>query len=74
MLELLIIIGFCWLSFKALGLAFRVTWGLAKLVAGLLFVVAVPMLIFFVLFAGGLLLLVPLALVGLALGILKIVV
>ena len=74
MLDLLLIIGFCWLFFKGVGLAFRVTWGLAKLVAGLLFVLALPMVILVALFAGGLFLLVPLTLVAIAFGILKAVV
>lgn len=71
MLELLLIIAFCWLFFKAIGLAFRAAWGAAKIVASLLFAVAVPLLIVCLVFAGGVLLLVPLALIGLAFGLLK---
>lgn len=73
MLEILTIILFCWLFFKAMGLAFRVAWGTAKMIASVLFVLAVPMLVISLLFAGGILLLVPLALVGLAIGLLKAV-
>ena len=73
MLEILTIILFCWLFFKAMGLAFRVAWGTAKMIASVLFVLAVPMLVISLLFAGGVLLLVPLALVGLAFGLLKAV-
>lgn len=73
MLEILTIILFCWLFFKAMGLAFRVAWGTAKMIASVLFVLAVPMLVISLLFAGGILLLVPLALVGLAFGLLKAV-
>lgn len=73
MLEFLTIILFCWLFFKAMGLAFRVAWGTAKMIASVLFVLAVPMLVISLLFAGGILLLVPLALVGLAFGLLKAV-
>ena len=73
MLEILTIILFCWLIFKAMGLAFRVAWGTAKMIASVLFVLAVPMLVISLLFAGGILLLVPLALVGLAFGLLKAV-
>ena len=73
-LELLLIIGFCWLFFKAVGLVFRVTWGVAKLVAGLLVFLALPLLVVCALFAGGLVLLLPLALVAIALGILKVIV
>ena len=73
MLEILTIILFCWLFFEAMGLAFRVAWGTAKMIASVLFVLAVPMLVISLLFAGGILLLVPLALVGLAFGLLKAV-
>ena len=74
MLDLLVVILFCWLFFKALGLAFKVAWGSAKIIASLLFAVAVPMLVLCLIFAGGLLLLVPLALHGIAFGLLKAVV
>lgn len=36
--------GFAWLFVKSVGLAFHVTWGLAKFVATLLFVIALPLL------------------------------
>ena len=71
MLELLTIIVFCWLSFKLLGLFFRIAWGTAKLIASLLFVIALPMLVLGLFFAGGMLLLIPLGLVALGLGVLK---
>lgn len=74
MLELLTVVLFCWLFFKALGLAFRVAWGTTKILASLLFALAVPMLIAGVLFAGGILLLVPLILVAIAFGLLRAVV
>lgn len=72
MFELLVIVLFIWLAVKAVGLALRLTWGVAKLLASILFVVAVPLLIGCVLFAGGLLLLVPLLLVAAAVAILKV--
>ena len=71
MLEILVTILFCWLFFKAVGLAFRVAWGTAKIIASLLFAVAVPMLVGGLLLAGGFLLLIPLAMVALAFGLLK---
>ena len=71
MLDLVIVILFCWIFFKAIGLAFRVAWGLAKIVACLLFILAAPLLIVCLVFTGGLLLLVPLALIGIAFGLLK---
>ena len=71
MLEILTVILFCWLFFKAIGLAFRVAWGTTKIIASLLFAVAVPMLVLCLLFVGGIALLLPLALVGIAFGLLK---
>ena len=71
MFELLVLILFCWLFVKTIGLAFRVTWGLAKVVAVILFVLALPTLIGCFLVAGGILLLIPVALIGLAWGVLR---
>ena len=71
MFELLVVAAFLWLLIKGLGLAFRVTWGLTKAVAIVLFVLAMPALLGCLLLAGGVLLLIPVALVGIAFGILK---
>ena len=71
MMEFLVLIAFCWLFFKAVGLAFRMAWGAAKIIASVLFALAVPMLILWLGFAGGIFLLLPLALVGVAFGLLK---
>lgn len=71
MLEFLIVIMFCWLFFKAIGLALRVAWGTAKIAASVLFTVAVPLLIGCLIFAGGVILLLPLALIAIAFGLLR---
>ena len=71
MTELLIVILFCWLFFKAMGLAFRMARGTAKIIASVLFAVAVPLLVLCLVFAGGVFLLLPLALIGIAFGVLK---
>ena len=71
MFELMIVVAFVWLSLKTVGLAFRLTWGIAKIVAALLLVLAFPALIVGLLFAGGLVLLLPLLMVGAAFGIAK---
>ena len=71
MLELLTLILFCWLFFKAVGLAFRMAWGAAKIIAALLFALAIPLLVLALLFAGGVFLLLPLALAGIAFGLLR---
>lgn len=59
MFEVIVIGLFLWLSFKFIKLAFKLTWGAAKLIASLLFIIALPSLIVCFLFASGLLLLVP---------------
>ncbi len=71
MLEIIIAVLFFWLFFKAIGLAVKVTWGLTKLIASVLFAVALPLLFVCLFFASGLLILVPFGLVGLAFGLLK---
>lgn len=71
MFELLVVAAFLWLFIKGLGLAFRVTWGLTKAVAIVLFVLAMPALLGCLLLASSVLLLIPVALVGIAFGILK---
>lgn len=72
MFELLIVVLFIWLFAKAIGLAVRVTWTLAKVFAVILFVLALPTLIGCFLTAGGFTLLIPLLLVAAAFGILQI--
>jgi len=74
MLEILTVVLFCWLFFKALGLAFRVAWGTTKIIASLLFTVAVPLLVVCLLFVVGIAVLLPLALVGIAFGLLQAIV
>ena len=71
MLELLVIILFCWLFWQAVKLAFRIAWGTAKVIAVILFILAIPTLIGCLLFAGGMLLLLPLLLIAIAAGILR---
>ncbi len=69
MFEILVIAVFLWLLFKVLGVVFKLTWGLAKVAACILMLVAAPGLVMGLIFAGGVMLLVPLALIGLAFGI-----
>lgn len=70
MLEILLVVLFCWLFFKAAGLALRVAWGFTKIIASLLLTLAVPFLILGLLFAGGIILLIPVAMIGIALALL----
>ena len=71
MFELLTIIVFAWLLIQAIGLAFKLTWGMAKIVASILMVLALPLLIVCLLFVGGAILIVPVAMIGIAAGIMK---
>lgn len=71
MMELILGLLCLWLLFKAAGLALRMAWGTAKILASVLFAVAVPLLVLCLIFAGGLLILLPLALAGIAFGVLK---
>lgn len=67
MFEILTVAVFVWLMFKVVGLMFRLTWGIAKLIAGILLFLAAPVLIVCLLFVGGFFLLIPVGLVALAL-------
>lgn len=72
MFELLITIFFIVLLVKGIGLALRLSWGLAKIAAGVLMVLSLPLLILLMIFAGGVILLLPIAMVALAVGIIKL--
>jgi len=71
MFELLTIVIFLWLAVKAIGLAFRLTWGAAKVAASVLIGIAMPLLVLCLVFFSGIALLVPLAVIGIAVGVLK---
>ena len=71
MLEILTVAIFIWLLVKAIGLALKLTWGVAKVMASILMAVALPVLIVCLIFAGGLALIIPIAVIGIAVGILK---
>lgn len=60
-----------WLFIKGIGLAFKITWGVAKIVATLLLILVAPVLIVCLIFAGGVALLVPVVMVSIAFGLLK---
>ena len=71
MFELLTIAIFIWLLVKAAGFAFKLTWGIAKVTATILVGLALPVLIFCLVFVGGIVLVIPLGMVAIAAGILK---
>ena len=71
MFELLVIVIFIWLLAKTIGLAFKLTWGAAKIVASILIGLAFPVLIVCFIFVGGIALLIPVVMIAIAAGILK---
>ena len=71
MFELFIIALFIWLLVKAIGLAFKLTWGVAKIAASILIGLAFPVLIICLVFVGGIALMVPVVMIAIAAGILK---
>ena len=71
MFELLVIAIFIWLLVKTIGLTFKLTWSIAKIVASILIGLAFPVLIVCMVFVGGIALLVPIIMIAIAAGILK---
>lgn len=71
MFELLVFVIFIWLLAKTVGLAFKLTWGAAKIAASILITLAFPVLIVCFLFVGGIALLIPVLMIAIAAGILK---
>ena len=71
MFELLTVIVFVWLLVKAAQLAFKLTWGAAKVVASILMAIALPVLVVCLVFVGGIALIVPIAVIGIAVGVMK---
>ena len=72
MLDLFALVLFSWLFFKAAGLVFRLTWGLIKISAIILLIASLPVLAACLLFASGVVLLIPLGVVLLVFGLLAI--
>ena len=71
MFELLVIVIFIWLLAKTIGLAFKLTWGAAKIAASILIGLAFLVLIVCFIFVGGIALLVPVVMIAIAAAILK---
>ena len=71
MLELLLLVLFGWLFISVIRLIFRSARGMEKITAIILFVVAFPTLISVLMIVGGIALLIPVVLIGVAFGILK---
>ena len=71
MFELFVIVFFVWLMIKATVLSLKLTWGLAKITASILMVLALPLLILSLLFVGGLAIIAPVAIIAIAICIMK---
>lgn len=71
MFELFILVFFVWLMIKATVLSLKLTWGLARITASILMVLALPLLILSLLFVGGLALMAPVAIIAIAISIMK---
>ena len=71
MFELLTLVLCAWLYVKVIGLTLRMTWGIAKITVSLLIGLALPVLFVSLIFIGGIALLVPIAMIAIAAGIVK---
>ena len=71
MFDILCTVLFVWLFIKVFSLVFKVAWSITKVLAMIFFVLALPALIVCFIFAGGMLLLVPVGFLGLALALLN---
>ena len=71
MFDILCTALFIWLFIKVFGLVFKVAWSITKVLAMIFFVLALPALVVCFIFAGGILLLVPVGFLGLALALLN---
>ncbi len=72
MTELIISVIAIFLLVKAISLAFKITWGITKIIATILIVLAIPLFIISLIFVGGFFLLIPVALIGAAIGVIKL--
>lgn len=72
MFKLFVVIIFIWLLVKSIGFMLKITWGIAKFIAAILMILALPALIAALIFASGVALLAPIAMIAVAAGILKL--
>lgn len=72
MLEILLTVLSVALFFWLIKLLFKLTWSVAKIIAVILLVIALPTLIGGLMVAGGIVLLIPVALLASAIGTVKI--
>ena len=63
MFSFLVTILLFWIAYKSLKILLSLTWGIVKIMCTILLVLAAPALVLCLLFAGGMLILLPLGLV-----------
>lgn len=73
MLDILLTVLFISLFIWTVKLLLKLTWGIAKVIAVILLIIALPTLIGGLMVAGGLVLLIPVALLIGAIGIIKLI-
>lgn len=73
MLDILLTVLFISLFIWTIKLMFKLTWDIAKVIAVILMIIALPTLIGGLMVAGGLILLIPVALLIGAIGIIKLI-
>lgn len=59
-----------WLLFEVIKLSVKVAWGIAKVIAWMLSIVALPLFVILAISAGGFILLLPVGLLAAAFGLL----
>lgn len=72
MTEIIITVLTIFLFAKAISLTFKITWGIAKIIATILLVLAVPLFVVCFVLVGGFVLLIPVGLILGAIGIIKL--
>lgn len=71
MIEIIFTIAAILLLIKAVSLAFKLTWGTIKIISSILLILAIPIFILCLIFAGGLALLFPVIVIAGVIGLIK---
>lgn len=64
MLEFILLVVFLWLTVKAIKICWKLTWGLAKVIVGILVFISLPIFLLCMLVDGWAVSFLPLAVVG----------
>lgn len=74
MFEILTIILFIGMLYKVIPFTFKMTWGIAKMMAVLLIIFALPSLIIGLIFVGGFILFIPVVTIAAVYGIAQVLI